>query len=39
MPPTVQPSYKEITKLFDVDVKIAKDKIVRIEMTDQDDPV
>ena len=25
-------------KLFDVDVKLSKDKTVRIEMTDQDDP-
>lgn len=25
-------------KLFDVDVKIAKDQVVRIEMTEADDP-
>ena len=25
-------------KLFDVDVKISKDKVIRIEMTDNDDP-
>lgn len=27
------------SKLFDVDVKIAKDQVIRIEMTDHDDPM
>ena len=32
-------SFVEIKKqLFDVDVKIAKDRVIRIEMTDLDDP-
>ena len=25
-------------KLFDVDIKIAKNKVIRLVMTDQDDP-
>jgi hypothetical protein len=28
----------KLAKLFDVDVKISKDQVVRIEMTEADDP-
>jgi len=37
-PPEILSQKLNKIKLFDVDVRIAKDTVIRIEMSDQDDP-